>query len=405
MIVCNDPKTNRNNKVLQKHTKSLMDPLCQVLARVLPLVAALGLDRLFLVGAAKTEPAYLASHYFLPRNAGQLRCLLRLGLEQAGHLSHLPRVTVHRRLDGFLRDLDVGAFDGDGDADGKGDADGGGGGGGGETEAQMGGEAPAGQAGEGRTWERRWGRHQRRGRRGGGTAPPLPPSPAGPTAGPTAAAAVAAGEPLGAVSWSSAGTLRAVAHPTSAFLPRTAELAPGGGGGGGSSSDGHGVDGPFSGASSGGGTCGWAEGGGASGSGAGNSGSLFGCVGGHSLGSVPFPTQPRGRTARILLAVGPDGGWEVGSFGDFSLHLTPVLLTSVLWCARMHPIPKVSYLVRVFIRAPPYPFLIPPLSLSRSHFRQRSRGSWSSSRRTVFGRWGSPAAWGPSRPRPLSPHW
>ena len=47
-------------------------------------------------GTAKVEKAYMASHLFqtFPKQRQSLRHLLRLGLEQAGHLAHFPRVSV-----------------------------------------------------------------------------------------------------------------------------------------------------------------------------------------------------------------------------------------------------------------------------------------------------------------------
>jgi hypothetical protein len=62
----------------------------------LSLLVSLYLFLLLPKGTAKVEKAYMASHLFqsFSKQRQSLRALLRLGLEQAGHLAHFPRVSV-----------------------------------------------------------------------------------------------------------------------------------------------------------------------------------------------------------------------------------------------------------------------------------------------------------------------
>ena len=89
-------------------------PPPRVLARILPLVSSLGVDRLYLTNASKVGKGYFSSH-FLHRKAPEaeitnrmLREALRIGLEQAGNSTALPLVTIHRSLRELLKELDSG---------------------------------------------------------------------------------------------------------------------------------------------------------------------------------------------------------------------------------------------------------------------------------------------------------
>lgn len=72
------------------------------LQRLLPVVAQLGVDNIFLCSAAKVEKDYFGAH--LLRDADALRAALVEGLTQASVDTALPRVTVVRRLKVFLQD-------------------------------------------------------------------------------------------------------------------------------------------------------------------------------------------------------------------------------------------------------------------------------------------------------------
>jgi len=98
-------------------------PSPRKLERVLPLLGSLGVDRIFLTGAAKVDARYLGSHLFLPRGQRLVRGLLREGLEQSGVSTWLPRVTVHKTLEWLLRDLDTLGLDNNYDSDCNGDVD------------------------------------------------------------------------------------------------------------------------------------------------------------------------------------------------------------------------------------------------------------------------------------------
>ena len=82
-------------------------PRPKVLTRVIEAAAAFAVERVELVNAWRVDKAYLAS----PRlTADALALAVRLGAEQ-GATTHLPAVTVHRRLMGFLdRDHPAGAL-------------------------------------------------------------------------------------------------------------------------------------------------------------------------------------------------------------------------------------------------------------------------------------------------------
>lgn len=70
------------------------------LERVIPIIACLGVRRLFLVGAKKVEKPYFGSHLF--RRASDLKALLIEGLSQASNDCNLPEVIVKRNLKSFV---------------------------------------------------------------------------------------------------------------------------------------------------------------------------------------------------------------------------------------------------------------------------------------------------------------
>lgn len=140
-----------------------------------------------------------------------LRGLLRQGLEQGGVSTWLPRVTLHKKLEWLLRDFDSGAFDETGD-DEDNDDDGGGGGGGGDCSGGCEKDAAAAAADRGVSPQHRQasgkihffdGRRRRhRQTTAGGVAAPFPTT-----------------------SSTSVTILRVVAHPASALSPRLPSLA------------------------------------------------------------------------------------------------------------------------------------------------------------------------------------
>lgn len=75
-------------------------PRPKALAKLLPAVAALGVDRLVLVNAARVEKSYFDAGVLEPPSVG---ALLRLGLEQARD-TVLPEVLVRPRFRPFVED-------------------------------------------------------------------------------------------------------------------------------------------------------------------------------------------------------------------------------------------------------------------------------------------------------------
>jgi len=75
-------------------------PRPKVLNRLLPQIAALGVDRLILINASRVERYYFDSHVLEPR---RLRAGLVEGLTQCGD-TRLPEVRVVKRLRHFLED-------------------------------------------------------------------------------------------------------------------------------------------------------------------------------------------------------------------------------------------------------------------------------------------------------------
>ena len=75
-------------------------PRPKVLRRLLPQIAALGVDRLFLTNAMRVERHYFDTHVLTPE---PLRQLLVEGLTQSGG-TWLPQVQVARRLKVFVED-------------------------------------------------------------------------------------------------------------------------------------------------------------------------------------------------------------------------------------------------------------------------------------------------------------
>ena len=100
-VVCDRPPPPRLPVVLV-----LAVPRPKVLTRVLEEVAAFAVERVELVNAWRVDKAYLDSPRLAPAALAQA---VRLGAEQGG-TTHLPAVTVHRRLMAFLdRDHPAGA--------------------------------------------------------------------------------------------------------------------------------------------------------------------------------------------------------------------------------------------------------------------------------------------------------
>ena len=75
-------------------------PRPKVLKRLLPQLAALGIDRLILANARKVERYYFDSHVLAPEFC---HAQFVEGLQQAGH-TRLPRVSIHRRLKILIED-------------------------------------------------------------------------------------------------------------------------------------------------------------------------------------------------------------------------------------------------------------------------------------------------------------
>lgn len=75
-------------------------PRPKALKRLYPVIAAMGIDRWWLVNAARVERDYFDTHV-LEENF--IRQQLILGLEQSGHTT-LPVVSVRRRLKPFIED-------------------------------------------------------------------------------------------------------------------------------------------------------------------------------------------------------------------------------------------------------------------------------------------------------------
>jgi RsmE family RNA methyltransferase len=75
-------------------------PRPKALRRILPAAAALGVDRIVLVNAARVEKSYFESGVLAPET---IRDLLILGLEQARD-THLPAVLVRQRFRPFVED-------------------------------------------------------------------------------------------------------------------------------------------------------------------------------------------------------------------------------------------------------------------------------------------------------------
>lgn len=73
-------------------------PRPKVLSRTLEIAAAFGVDRIDLTNAWRVDKSYLASPRLAP---AALHQAARLGAEQ-GATTHLPDITVHRRLMGLL---------------------------------------------------------------------------------------------------------------------------------------------------------------------------------------------------------------------------------------------------------------------------------------------------------------
>ena len=73
-------------------------PRPRVFKRLLPQLAAMGVGRIWLVGAARVEKCYFGSHWLRPVN---FRPLLLEGLMQAG-TTHVPEVCVEPRLKAFV---------------------------------------------------------------------------------------------------------------------------------------------------------------------------------------------------------------------------------------------------------------------------------------------------------------
>lgn len=71
-----------------------------VMKRLLAPLASLGINRLFLTNANKVQSDYFGTHWLSPEH---FEPLLIEGLEQAG-TTHLPRVTIIRRLKPFIED-------------------------------------------------------------------------------------------------------------------------------------------------------------------------------------------------------------------------------------------------------------------------------------------------------------
>ena len=65
--------------------------------RLLPVLASLGVDTIFLTGAARVEKSYWSSHLLRPDRAADLRAELVDGLEQSG-CTAVPRVVAERSL-------------------------------------------------------------------------------------------------------------------------------------------------------------------------------------------------------------------------------------------------------------------------------------------------------------------
>jgi RsmE family RNA methyltransferase len=75
-------------------------PRPKALARLLPAIAALGIDRLVLVNAARVEKSYFTADVLEPAS---IAALLRLGLEQARDTT-APEVLVRPRFRPFVED-------------------------------------------------------------------------------------------------------------------------------------------------------------------------------------------------------------------------------------------------------------------------------------------------------------
>lgn len=92
-VVCDRPPPPRLPVVLV-----LAVPRPKVLTRVIEAAAAFAVERIELVNAWRVDKAYLASPRLTPAALAEAA---RLGAEQ-GATTHLPTITVHRRLMAFL---------------------------------------------------------------------------------------------------------------------------------------------------------------------------------------------------------------------------------------------------------------------------------------------------------------
>jgi 16S rRNA U1498 N3-methylase RsmE len=121
-ITFNDASIRHRQAPRPRLSLILALPPPRVLARVLPLIGTVGVDRLHLTNAAKVDKGYFSSHFLYKESKeatkdlsqgmnGRLRGALRTGLEQAGAATAMPLVTTHRSLHRLLEEVGSGGGD------------------------------------------------------------------------------------------------------------------------------------------------------------------------------------------------------------------------------------------------------------------------------------------------------